>query len=200
MDEVLTGFRTGPGGAQAMFGVTPDLATFGKMFAGGIASSFVCGLDEVMRVLPEQNVLAAGTFNGWPLSMRAAATTIDILTRNDGQMYKDMYAKQEKIMDGIVELGKKYGFKIRITENPGCFYTIFGVDGGRTPAYTMDDLDGMNPVQQARFRTLMEDNGVLILPENRWLMCFVLTDEDVQWTLEAAEESMKQMVAEGLAD
>ena len=57
----------------------------------------------------------------------------------------------------------------------------------------------MNEAQMARFRTLMENNGVLLLPENRWLMCFVLTDEDVQWTLEAAEESMKQMVEEGLA-
>ena len=168
------------------------------MFAGGIASAFVCGVDEVMRVLPEQNVLAAGTFNGWPLSMRAAATTIDILTRNDGQMYKNMYAKQEKIMDGIVELADKYGMKVRIAENPGCFYTIFGVEGGRKPIYTFDEIKDRDEAQNKRFRTLMENNGVLILPENRWLMCFVLTDEDVQWTLEAAEEAMKQMVAEGL--
>ncbi len=140
------------------------LATFGKMFAGGIASAFVAGVDEVMRVLPEQNVLSAGTFNGWPLAQRAAATTIDILTRNNGQMYKDMYAKQEKIMDGIVDLSDKYGLKVRITENPGCFYTIFGVEGGRKPVYTFDEIADRNEEQNARFRTLMEDNGVLILP------------------------------------
>ena len=198
MDEVLTGFRVGPGGAQELFGIKPDLATFGKMFAGGVASAFVCGVDEVMRVLPEENVLSAGTFNGWPLAQRAAATTIDILTRNNGQMYKDMYAKQETIMDGIVELAEKYGFKVRISENPGCFYTIFGVEGGRKPIYSFDEIKNKNDAQNARFRTIMEDNGVLILPENRWLMCFVLTNEDVQWTLEAAEESLKQMVEEGL--
>lgn len=199
MDEVLTGFRVGPGGAQELFGVKPDLATFGKMFAGGVASAFVCGVDEVMRVLPEENVLAAGTFNGWPLAQRAAATAIEILTRDNGQIYKDMYAKQEKVMDGIVELADKYGFKVRIAENPGCFYSIFGVEGGRKPIYTFDDIKDLNEEQNKRFRTLMEDNGVLILPENRWLMCFVLTDEDVQWTLEAVEESLKQMAAEGLA-
>ena len=102
-------------------------------------------------------------------------------------------------MDGIVDLANKYGFKVRITENPGCFYTIFGVEGGRKPVYTFDEIADKSEAQNARFRTLMEDNGVLILPENRWLMCFVLTDEDVQWTLEAAEEALKQMKEEGLA-
>ena len=104
MDEVLTGFRVGPGGAQGLFGVKPDIATFGKMFAGGVASAFVCGVEEVMRVLPEKNVLSAGTFNGWPLAQRAAATTIDILTRNDGEAYRNMYEKQEKIMDDLYAL------------------------------------------------------------------------------------------------
>ena len=82
------------------------------MFAGGVASAFVCGVEEVMRVLPEKNVLSAGTFNGWPLAQRAAATTIDILTRNDGEAYRNMYEKQEKIMDGLVCLADKYGLKL----------------------------------------------------------------------------------------
>lgn len=193
MDEVLTGFRVGPGGAQDLFGVKPDIATFGKMFAGGIASAFVCGVEEVMRVLPEQDVLSAGTFNGWPLAQRAAAVTIDILTRDDGALYKSMYEKQEAIMDGMAELAEKYGLKLRISENPGCFYTIFGVDGGRKPIYSEEDIKDRNSEQNEKFRTLMENNGVLILPENRWLMSFVLTDEDVQWTLEAAEDAMKQI-------
>ena len=193
MDEVLTGFRVGPGGAQGLFGVKPDIATFGKMFAGGVASAFVCGVEEVMRVLPEKNVLSAGTFNGWPLAQRAAATTIDILTRNDGEAYRNMYEKQEKSMDGLVCLADKYGLKLRITENPGCFYTIFGVEGGRTPIYLDDDIKDMDDDQNNTFRKLMENNGVLILPANRWLMSFVVTDEDVQWTLEAAEDVMKQM-------
>ena len=146
-----------------------------------------------MRVLPEKNVLSAGTFNGWPLAQRAAATTIDILTRNDGEAYRNMYEKQEKIMDGLVCLADKYGLKLRITENPGCFYTIFGVEGGRTPIYSDDDIKDMDDDQNNTFRKLMENNGVLILPANRWLMSFVVTDEDVQWTLEAAEDVMKQM-------
>lgn len=194
MDEVLTGFRFGPGGAQSYFGVVPDIATFGKMFAGGIASAFVCGKEEVMRVLPEQHVLSAGTFNGWPLAQRAAATTIDILTRNDGEMYKNMYDKQEKLMDGLVELAEKHGLKLRIPENPGCFYTIFGVDGGRAPIYGEDDIAEKDNAKNAKFRKLLEQYGVLILPENRWLMSFVLTDEDVRWVLEAADVCMKELV------
>lgn len=193
MDEVLTGFRVAPGGAQELFGVTPDIATFGKMFAGGIASAFVCGKEEVMRVLPEQNVLAAGTFNGWPLAQRAAATTIDILTRNNGEMYKKMYEKQERLMNGLVELAKKHNIKLRITENPGCFYTIFGVEGGRKPIYSEAEIANRDMDMCGRFRKLMENYGVLILPENRWLMSFVVTDDDIKWTLEAADQVMKEM-------
>lgn len=196
MDEVLTGFRVSPGGAQKLFGVTPDIATFAKMFAGGIASAFVCGKEEVMRVLPEHNVLAAGTFNGWPLAQRAAATTIDILTRNDGAMYKHMYAMQEKLMDGLIALADKHGIPLRITENPGCFYTIFGVEGGRKPIYSEEEIAGRDMDMCGKFRKMMEHYGVLILPENRWLMSFVITDDDIAWTLEAADTVMKQMKEE----
>ena len=196
MDEVLTGFRVGPGGAQAMFGVTPDIATFGKMFAGGIASSFVCGKAKVMNVLKDKHVLSAGTFNGWPLAQRAAAKTIEILTRNDGEMYKNMYDKQEKIMDGLVDLAKKYDLKLRISENPGCFYTIFGVDGGRAPIYSEADIAERDETMNNRFRKLMECYGVLILPHNRWLMSFVATDDDVAWVLEAADKVMAQLAEE----
>ena len=196
MDEVLTGFRVGPGGAQALFGVTPDIATFGKMFGGGIASAFVCGKAEVMNVLLEKHVLSAGTFNGWPLAQRAAAKSIEILTRNDGEMYKNMYDKQEKIMDGLVELSNKHGIKLRISENPGCFYTIFGVDGGRAAIYSDEEIAEMDNAMNAKFRKLMECYGVLILPANRWLMSFVATDEDVAWVLEAADLVMKQMAEE----
>ena len=193
MDEVLTGFRVGPHSAQGYLGVTPDISTFGKMFAGGIASAFICGKAKVMNVLAEKDVLAAGTFNGWALGQRAAATTIDILTRNDGQIYKDMYAKQERMMDGIVDICDKYGIKVRITENPGCFHTIFGVEGGRKPIYFDSDIAGRDIEMNKEFRRLMEDHGVLILPENRWLMNFVLTDEDVDWVLEAADDVLGQL-------
>lgn len=196
MDEVISGFRLGPGGAQEYFGVTPDIATFGKMFGGGIASAFVCGKEEVMRVLNEQNVLSPGTFNGWPLAQRAAVTTITALTRNDGEMYKHMYAEQEKIMDGLVTLAKKHGLKLLISEVPGVFYSIFGIDGGRKTIYGAEDLVDRDEAMNARFRTLMEDHGVLILPENRWMMSFVLTDKDVAQTLEAADAAMAELVKE----
>ncbi len=193
MDEVLTGFRVGPGGAQKLFGVTPDIATFGKMFAGGIASAFVCGKEKVMNILKDGPVLAAGTFNGWALSQRAAAKTLEILTHNDGEIYKTMYAQQEKLMNGLIELANKHDIKLRIPENPGCFYTIFGVEGGRKPIYSEADIADLDENMCGRFRKLMEDHGVLILPENRWLMSFVLTDDDIEWTLEAADQVMQIM-------
>jgi glutamate-1-semialdehyde aminotransferase len=55
------------------------------------------------------------------------------------------------------------------------------------------DIAGMDHEMNSKFRKLMENNGVLILPENRWLMSFVLTDDDVEWTLEAAEDAIAQL-------
>ena len=78
-DEVITGFRINPGGAQEHFGVTPDLATFGKAVGGGVPLSVVAGRADIMEQMFHGGVVFGGTFNGNPLSLAGAAVCLDEL-------------------------------------------------------------------------------------------------------------------------
>ena len=85
LDEVISGFRLGPGGAAALFGVTPDLATFGKVIGGGMPVGAIAGPRELMRHLsPEGTVYQAGTLSGNPLAMAAGIATLRVLERERG--------------------------------------------------------------------------------------------------------------------
>jgi glutamate-1-semialdehyde 2,1-aminomutase len=84
-DEVITGFRLGPGGAAAHYGITPDLATFGKVIGGGMPVGAFAGRRELMRELaPEGGVYQAGTLSGNPVAMAAGLATLTALERQDG--------------------------------------------------------------------------------------------------------------------
>jgi glutamate-1-semialdehyde 2,1-aminomutase len=84
-DEVITGFRLGPGGAAAHYGIQPDLATFGKVIGGGMPVGAFAGPREIMRLLsPEGGVYQAGTLSGNPVAMTAGLTTLRTLQKEDG--------------------------------------------------------------------------------------------------------------------
>src|SRR5690606_10861939 len=84
-DEVISGFRLGPGGAAAHYGVTPDLATFGKVIGGGMPVGAFAGRHELMRELsPEGAVYQAGTLSGNPVAMTAGLATLLVLQKEDG--------------------------------------------------------------------------------------------------------------------
>ncbi len=84
-DEVITGFRLGPGGAAAHYGLVPDLATFGKVIGGGMPVGAFAGRRELMRELaPEGSVYQAGTLSGNPVAMAAGLATLDVLRESDG--------------------------------------------------------------------------------------------------------------------
>jgi glutamate-1-semialdehyde 2,1-aminomutase len=84
-DEVISGFRLGAGGAAALYGITPDLATFGKVIGGGMPVGAFAGGRELMRELsPEGGVYQAGTLSGNPVAMTAGLTTLRVLQKEDG--------------------------------------------------------------------------------------------------------------------
>ena len=87
-DEVITGFRLSLGGAQAFYGVSPDLASFGKAIAGGLPLSVLAGRREILEMMAGGGVAFGGTFNGNPISLAAAATTIQELSRDNGRHSK----------------------------------------------------------------------------------------------------------------
>lgn len=189
MDEVITGFRVGLSGAQGLLGVTPDMTTLGKAFGGGMPISALVGKEKFFAQLTDGSVLGPGTFNGLPLSMRAAKTTIEILERDGGSAYLVMANIQNILTQGLLEIANRRGIPMRIQEAVGGFFTLIGPDS-KTPLYTVDDLSGVDFTRTQAFKEAMEEQGVLFLAGGRWYPSIVHDASDVEFVLAAADQVM----------
>ena len=121
LDEVITGFRVGYGGAQHLYGIKPDLTVLGKIIGGGLPIGAFGGGAALMRSLsPEGNVYQAGTLSGNPLSMAAGKSVLSRLTR---ALYADL---NERTRDFVSELGPILGKKQRVSIHQiGSMFTVF---------------------------------------------------------------------------
>ncbi len=112
-DEVISGFRVAPGGAQELYGITPDLTCLGKIIGGGLPVGAYGGRREIMiKVAPEGEVYQAGTLSGNPLAMAAGLATLRIL--KDGGIYSELERKAVKLFSGIKDAASKAGVDVRI--------------------------------------------------------------------------------------
>jgi glutamate-1-semialdehyde 2,1-aminomutase len=189
IDEVITGFRLGLDGAQGHFGVTPDISTLGKAVAGGMPFSAVVGKAEILDQLQENRVLGPGTFNGWPLGMRAALATLRILERDGGAGYRQLDAVQTRLTEGLREVAARHSVPMLIQGARGVFFTLFGLDPDSV-AYTDEDLEKIDFGLYLRFWASMQEERVVILVGGRWYPSIVHTQEDVDYTLDAADRVM----------
>lgn len=120
-DEVITGFRVSLGGAQRLFGIKPDLTVLGKAISGGaMPLSVIGGKQEIMNLYETNKVTHGGTFNGYTLGLVAANKTIDILSRNNGEVYKHMEYHFSELLAKFKEKASYYGFSIDIHGHPTC--------------------------------------------------------------------------------
>ncbi|MHC1770333.1 MAG: aspartate aminotransferase family protein [Flexilinea sp.] len=124
-DEIITGFRLGLGGAQKILGVTPDLSTFGKGIAGGVPFSAVVGRADIMDQMLHRKVVGAGTFNSYPMGVRAALTTIKLLEKDDQAIYKRWDKVQSKLETGLADIAKKYDIPMLLQSTRGCIFYQF---------------------------------------------------------------------------
>lgn len=187
MDEVITGFRTGLGGAQALLGVTPDICTLGKSISNGLPISAVAGKREIMSVLRDKKVLGPGTYNGFALGVRAACATIDELAKDDENGYAVMAQRQERLISEVLASAARHDIPLSVSEMPGAFYLIFGIDKGRGPFYTNDDLNGMDEDLLHAFWKAMLKEGFVSMWAGKWYMSFAHTDADIDLALAAVD-------------
>jgi len=186
-DEVITGFRLTIGGAQQHFGVTPDIATYGKALGGGLPLSALAGKAEIMDLFGEQRVLGPGTFNAFPLSTCAALASIRILERDNCAVYEHVGGMTQRLMEGFREIMKRRGIMGCVQGETGVFFTIFGVDPDKI-IYTDEDLVGGSGSQLYEFYQKLQEKGVSILMDGRWFVNAAITDEDVDQTLEIVDD------------
>jgi glutamate-1-semialdehyde 2,1-aminomutase len=158
-DEVMTGFRLSPGGAQALYGVTPDLTTLGKIIGGGLPVGAYGGRHAVMeRVAPEGPVYQAGTLSGNPLAMTAGYLTLQALASPD--VYDKLEASGTLIENGMKSLLESW--PDRLTFNRvGSMFTLFFNEG---PVTNFDDAKRSRTELYARFFHEMLSRGIYFAP------------------------------------
>jgi glutamate-1-semialdehyde 2,1-aminomutase len=192
LDEVITGFRMALGGAQAHFGVTPDLATFGKAVAGGAPLSVVAGRREVLEQLHGAGVAFGGTFNGNPFSLAIADATLAELARDQGAALVRANRAGERLMDGIRALGRRHGLPLVVSGFGAAFALHFTA---RTALRDYRDTLDDDPELLGRFLRGALEEGLHVLPDGRFYVSAVHTAADVDETLAIVDRVFATLAA-----
>ena len=127
-DEVMTGFRVAFGGAQTLLGIEPDLTCLAKVIGGGLPIGAYAGPADLMnRVAPAGDVYQAGTLSGNPIAVAAGRATLETLSAQDGQTYRDLEAIGSRLQRGIEELAENCGLACRV-QRQGSMLGLFFSD------------------------------------------------------------------------
>ncbi|HOJ02427.1 MAG TPA: glutamate-1-semialdehyde 2,1-aminomutase [Bacteroidota bacterium] len=188
-DEVMTGFRLAPGGAQQLFDITPDLTTLGKIIGGGLPVGAYGGRADIMRtVAPAGPMYQAGTLSGNPLAMTAGLETLRILSE-DADVYARLDAQAAMLCDGMQSILDEYGLPW-VTNRVGSMFTLFFTDA---PVHNWDDAKRCDTARFGSYFSAMLDRGVYLAPSQfeAAFMSIMHSDEDIAHTLEAARESLR---------
>ncbi len=189
-DEVITGFRVAPGGAQDLLGVTPDIATYGKALAGGLPLSAIAGKEKILNQLRENTVLGGGTFNAFQLGMAAGVATMRKFARDDWAAYRRIDELQERLNAGLRKAAANNNETVLIQGPRGVTYIQFAnCDAAWTPA----DLANADFEKSARFKALLMDKGVLMAGGNRWFLSPNHTEHDIDAAIAAADAAMSEL-------
>jgi len=182
-DEVMTGFRVAYGGAQALFGMQPDLTTLGKIVGGGLPVGAYGGRAEIMNhVLPAGKVFQAGTLSGNPLATAAGIATLKIL--RDQPPYQRLETLGEQLADGLTLAAAKAGVPHTVAR-VGSMMTLFF---SREPVTDWSSADRCDRAAFARFFRGMLDRGIY-WPCSQFEALFVSaahTEADIKQTISAA--------------
>ncbi|MDE2484442.1 MAG: glutamate-1-semialdehyde 2,1-aminomutase [candidate division NC10 bacterium] len=186
-DEVMTGFRLGKGGAQALYGIQPDLTCLGKIIGGGLPVGAYGGPRQVMeQVAPLGAVYQAGTLSGNPLAMRAGIETLRLL--DEPGFYERLEAKGEQLEAGLRELAAKAGIALQC-QRVGSMCTAFFAE---QPVIDYQTARAADTGRYAAFFWAMLERGVY-LPPSQFEAAF-LSDAhavaDIETTLLVAQDAL----------
>lgn len=189
-DEVMTGFRVAPGGAAELFGIEPDLITFGKVVGGGFPLAAYAGSREVMEhVAPAGTMYQAGTLSGNPVATAAGIATLKILQRPG--VWDGIAESTSRLMAGLAAAAVAAGVPIQAN----AVGTMAGFFFNETPVSNYDDARTSDTDRFRTFFHAMLDRGVYFAP-SQFEACFLSTahdDADLEHTIEAARESFAQV-------
>ncbi|WP_336249010.1 glutamate-1-semialdehyde 2,1-aminomutase [Stomatohabitans albus] len=183
VDEVMTGFRLGKGGAVARFGLDADIVTFGKVIGGGYPLAGLGGRTDVMAYLaPTGPVYQAGTLSGNPVAVAAGLTQLKLL---DDEVYTRLEALAQRLCDGLSAVFTEAGIPVQ-TPRVGSMFCLYFSD---KPVQTMADANGADHARFGRFFHAMHDHGINLPPSGyeAWFVSSAHMEEDIDRTIEAAK-------------
>jgi glutamate-1-semialdehyde 2,1-aminomutase len=182
-DEVMTGFRVSYGGAQALYGITPDLTCMGKVIGGGLPVGAYGGKAEIMgKVAPEGPVYQAGTLSGNPVAMAAGIATLQCL-RQSGY-YEALESTSAALAEGLKSVADKAGIAVT-TNRVGSMLGLFFTD---QPVSNFAEAQTSNVERFAKYYRAMLEEGIYLAP-SQYEAGFVSgahSEEDIEATLRAA--------------
>lgn len=183
-DEVMTGFRLAPGGAQEKLGVKADLVTYGKVIGGGMPVGAFGGRREIMeQIAPLGKVYQAGTLSGNPIAMIAGLTTLKILKENP-LIYSELEKKTKYLRDGLQKALEEKGIPVIINQS-GSMISVFFTD---RPVNDFTSASAGNTETFRKFFHSLLDQGIYLPPSafESWFLNNALTKRDLDETIDAA--------------
>jgi len=190
-DEVISGFRVAPGGAQGRERVTPDLTVLGKIIGGGLPAAAYAGRAELMElVAPAGSVYQAGTLSGNPLATAAGLATLALL---DADAYRHLDATAAALAEGLADAAAAAGVPVQVARSTGLLTLFFS----HTPVRDYAGAAACDLDAHAAFCRAMLARGVYLPPSQfeAWFPSLAHGDGEVERTLAAAREALAEVAA-----
>ena len=191
IDEVMTGFRVALGGAQAYYGITPDLTCLGKIIGGGMPVGAFGGKKEIMQhIAPTGAVYQAGTLSGNPIAMAAGLACLTELKKDGNQQRLNQLT--EKLSQGLKALADKHGIPFSVNY-VGAMFGLFFTN--KTEVSSYQDTMACDTEKFKLFFHKMLEQGVYLAPSafEAGFMSLAHSDEDIDRTLAAADKVLAQL-------
>ncbi len=190
-DEVMTGFRLAPGGAQERFGITADLVTYGKVIGGGMPVGAFGGSREIMsHIAPLGKVYQAGTLSGNPIAMIAGYTLLKELDDHP-EIYQQLESKGARLEQGLREVLDDSGEPFVINR----VGSMISLHFSGKPVKNFHDAGAADIKKFGRFFHAMLNRGIYLPPSafESWFLSNALTNSDIDETVDAVRESLKEL-------
>lgn len=191
-DEVMTGFRLAKGGAQEIFGVTPDMTTLGKIIGGGMPVGAYGGKREIMEfVSPAGPVYQAGTLSGNPIAMAAGLTMLNHLN-TDSEVYAELNHIGTKLTEGIKSINQELGLDYTVN-TLGSMYSLFFTD---KPVFDFETAKTSDTALFGKYFQAMLKRGVYLAPSQfeSLFLSTALKDDVIDLILVAHKEAMVEIL------
>ena len=190
-DEVISGFRVAPGGAQELYGIKPDLTILGKIIGGGLPVGAFGGKREIMECIsPEGPVYQAGTLSGNPLAVTAGITTLKLL--GDRKIYRDLERRAAHLVSFLEDITKKEGVEALINRVGSMFTTFFT---GEREVFDYETAKMSDLKKYGLYFHGMLEEGIYFAPSQfeAGFVSSAHSDRDIEKTITAARKIMKKL-------